>query len=79
MPKFAVHNGVCVLNVIVADSQTVAEEVTGLNAVETEGEPWIGWTLHGDEWRPPMPPDGVWEWDATAHAWVEIVTADSGE
>lgn len=35
MAQFAVINGTRVLNIIVADSQEIAEEVTGLLCVET--------------------------------------------
>ena len=68
MPNFAVYDGTTVVNVIVAESQAVAEQATGLSAVETESAPWIGWTLHDGEWRPPTPfPSWVWidsEWIA---------------
>jgi hypothetical protein len=56
MADFAIHDGSTVVNVIVADSQEIAEEVTGLSAVETTGEPWIGWTLSDGVWvAPPQP------------------------
>ena len=55
MPDFALHDGSTVQNVIVADSQEIAEEVTGLSAVETVGEPWIGWTLIDGVWTAPEP------------------------
>lgn len=61
MPDFAIHDGTTVQNVIVADSQEIAEEVTGLSAVETEGEPWIGWTLDGGVWVAPPQPEPVEE------------------
>jgi len=73
MAKYAVHDGTTVVNVIVANSREIAEDVTGLNAVETDGVPWSGWTLHGDEWRPPMPTEGVWVWDEDTREWVEQV------
>jgi len=53
MPKFAIHGGSHVENVIVADSQEIAEQVTGMFALETEGVPWIGWTLVDDKWVAP--------------------------
>lgn len=57
MANFAIIDGDTVVNVIVADSQEIAEEVTGLSVVETEGEPWIGWTLIDGGWvAPPLPP-----------------------
>lgn len=72
MATFAVHDGTTVRNVIVADSAAIAEAVTALTAIETDGVPWIDWTLHGDEWRPPMPTEGVWEWDEATHGWIDV-------
>lgn len=72
MARYAVHDGTTVHNVIVAESQEIAEQVTRLAAIETTGVPWIGWTLHGDEWRPPIPTEGVWEWDDTAAEWIGV-------
>lgn len=58
MPNFAINDGNTVVNVIVADSKEIAEEVTGLLAVETDGEPWTGWTLIDGEWvAPALPPE----------------------
>lgn len=57
MPDYAMHNGGTVVNVIVAESQEIAEKVTGLNAVETSGVPWIGWTLVNGEWVAPLEPE----------------------
>lgn len=68
MTYFAVHDGSTVLNVIKAESQEIAESVTDLAALETEGIPWIGWTLESEGWRRPSPfPSWVWvdgEWTA---------------
>lgn len=67
MPNYAIHDEHIVSNVIVCDTQAVAEEVTGMRALETEGEPWIGWMMIDGEWRSPQPgPEYVW--DGTA--WV---------
>lgn len=57
MANFAIHDGTTVQNVIVADSKEIAEEVTGLSAVETDGQPWIGWTLVDGEWIAPPEPE----------------------
>ena len=54
MPNYAIHDGVTVSNVIVCDTQGLAEELTGMQAVETEGVPWIGWTLVDGVWIDPM-------------------------
>ena len=72
MARYAVHDGTTVRNVIVAESQEIAEQVTGLAAIATTGMPWIGWTLDGSEWRPPMPTDGVWVWDDAAGEWIDV-------
>lgn len=56
MPNYAIYHDEVILNVIIAESVEIAEEVTQMNAIETEGEPWIGWRLVDGEWqRPPMP------------------------
>lgn len=57
MSNYALHDGATVLNVIVADSEEVAEAVTGLSAIETDGVPWIGWTLADGEWVAPQEPE----------------------
>jgi hypothetical protein len=57
MPNYAIHNWQIVSNVIVADSKELAEELTGLNALETEGLPWIDWIYIDGEWQPPPPPE----------------------
>lgn len=55
MPNYAVHDGVKVFNVIVADFAEVAEQITGMDVVETTGVPWIGWAFNGERWLPPQP------------------------
>lgn len=62
MPDFAVHDGSRVLNVIIADTLQTAETLTGLQAVETNGSPWIDWTFEADGWRPPQPFPS-WSWN----------------
>lgn len=44
-----------VINVIVADSKEIAEEVTGLEAVETTGQPWVNWARIDGQWVEPEP------------------------
>lgn len=73
MPNFLVHDETTIVNAIVADSLEVAQSVTGLMAFLAEdGGPWIGWTLYGNEWRPPMPTIGVWEWDDATREWIDV-------
>lgn len=50
MPNFAVVGGSQIVNVIVAESAEIAEAVMGMEVVETDGVPWIGWTLVDGEW-----------------------------
>lgn len=66
MPNFAIHDWHKVSNVIVCDTQALAEELTGQQALETTGEPWIDWLYVDGAWIPPQPgPEYVWngtEW-----------------
>lgn len=64
MANYAISNGSKIVNVIVADSQEIAEEATGMTAIETSGEPWIDWTLEVEGWRMPSP-FASWVWSGT--------------
>lgn len=55
MPNYAIHENGLVVNVIVAESQEIAETVAGLPAIQTAGEPWLGWRLVDDAWVAPEP------------------------
>lgn len=49
-----------VVNVIVADTKEIAEEVTGLEAIEVTGsEPWINWTRTDGVWSAPVIPEEI--------------------
>jgi hypothetical protein len=61
MANYAIYSGGTIMNVIVADSQEVAEQVTGMFALETDGVPWIGWTLIDGEWVAPSSPEPTTE------------------
>ncbi len=68
MADYALVSGDLVVNVIVAESQEVAESLTGLVAVAVvDDAPGMGWTLTDGEWRPPAPfaswlwSNGSWE------------------
>jgi hypothetical protein len=61
MANYAIYSGGTIMNVIVADSQEVAEQVTGMFALETDGVPWIGWTLVDDKWVAPSSPEPTTE------------------
>jgi hypothetical protein len=66
MANYAISDGSRIINVIVAESQEIAEQATGMTAIETSGEPWIDWTLEVEGWRIPSPfPSWTWigtEW-----------------
>lgn len=51
MPNFAVVKQDRIINVIVADTKEIAEELTGCTVIETIGEPWIGWKLVDNVWQ----------------------------
>lgn len=49
-----------VVNVIIADTKEIAEEVTGLEAIEATGsEPWINWTRTDGVWSAPVVPEEI--------------------
>lgn len=56
MANYAISDGTTIVNVIVADTQDVAEAVTGMTAIESSGVPWLGWTLVNGEWTAPPEP-----------------------
>jgi hypothetical protein len=56
MSNFAVIENGVVTNVIIADTQEIAEAVTGLTSIEVEqvpGAPGIGWLYDGSEFSAP--------------------------
>jgi hypothetical protein len=56
MSNFAVIENGKVINVIVAESKQIAEDVTNLNCVEIEwipGAPGIGWGYNGETFTSP--------------------------
>lgn len=68
MARYAIYESDVILNVIVADSLEIAEETTGMNAIEVDREPWIGWTLIDGVWT--APPEPIIE---------EVITEDTDE
>lgn len=67
MPNYAIYDDDIILNVIVAESKELAESVSGKNALETDGSPWIEWTKINGSWAPPKPYNS-WTWDGAE--WV---------
>jgi len=55
MANYAIYKDTVITNVVLAESKEIVETLTGMNAIETEGSPWIGWTLVNDEWVDPTP------------------------
>lgn len=53
--KYAIIENDKVVNVILADSQEIAEQATGLEALETTGEPWLDWVRIDGQWVEPQP------------------------
>ena len=54
MSTFLIIDNDKIVNAILADSIEVAQEITGLEAIESTGsEPWIGWTRSNNTWTAP--------------------------
>lgn len=69
MAQYAISDGYKIINCIVADSAEIAEQFTGMTAIEiTDGVPGVGWTLEEDGWRHPSPyPSWLWngnDWES---------------
>ena len=52
--NYAVMSGNTVVNVIVANSKEIAEQVTNTECVECDGTFGIGWNRNGTEWIAPV-------------------------
>lgn len=72
MPKYILHNGEKVINACVAENIDAVAEITDLQVMESDGEPWIGWTLEEEGWRRPSPYPS-WTWDSGINEWVSPV------
>lgn len=59
MKRFAVIENDLVVNVIAADTLTIAKKATGLECIETDGSPWINWSRVNGEWIAPVVPEVV--------------------
>lgn len=76
MSYYAIIENNKVVNVIVAESQDIAEKATNLSAIETTGVPWINWTLEDGSWRPPSPyPSWIWQ----ENSWVAPIPMPEDE
>jgi hypothetical protein len=54
MANFAIIENDKVINVIVADSIEIAQQVTDREVTETNGEPWIDWKRVDGVWVNPV-------------------------
>jgi hypothetical protein len=60
MSTFLIIDNNKIINAILADSIEVAQEVTGLEAIESTGsEPWIDWTRLDGVWSAPVVPEEI--------------------
>lgn len=73
MPNYILHDGKTVINACVADNIDIVKQLTDLNVMQSDGEPWIGWTLEEEGWRPP-PPYPSWVWNSENSKWVAPVS-----
>lgn len=59
MPNYAIVKNDEIINVIVAENEAIAEQVTGLDCFEVQiepGQPAIGWKLVDGVWIDPNAP-----------------------
>jgi hypothetical protein len=77
MADYAIVQDGMVVNVIVAESEQIAVEVTGMDVIESvNGVPGVAWVLHDDGWRPPSPfPSWVWN----GESWLPPVPYPTGD
>jgi hypothetical protein len=60
MSTFLIIDNDKIINAILADSIEVAQEITGLEAIEsTDSEPWIDWTRLDGVWSAPVVPEEI--------------------
>lgn len=75
---FEIYNGETLVNIIVAESKELAEQLTGLTAVRSmPSQPYKGWVFNDlkQMWEAPspQPEDGLnYIWDEQSLSWVEI-------
>jgi hypothetical protein len=55
MGQYAIHDGSTIINVIMADSQEIAENFTNKQAFEITSPVGIGWVLINGSWEVPSP------------------------
>lgn len=73
MINWAIIENNKIINRIIADTKEIAEELTGLQAIDDEGWIQIGFEKFNDSWRPSYPTDGLeYSWDDTNKFWKPV-------
>ena len=57
-----------VINLIIADTKEIAQEVSGKEAIGDNGYICIGWDRKSGEWKSPQPYNS-WIWDSNLKNW----------
>lgn len=53
MPSYALYQNNEIINIILAENKEMAEQASGLNAIQINKYPGIGWILVDGNWNPP--------------------------
>lgn len=78
MAEYGIYDNDVITNVIIADTQQIAESVSGMSAVEViNGRPNLGWVLTSNGWRLPQPYPS-WSWDDEEGVWNPPVPRPDG-
>lgn len=73
MASWAIVQDNKIVNLIIADNKEIAEQVTGLQAIDDEGWICIGFEKYENSWRPPYPNDGLeYYWNQSSKSWVVV-------
>jgi hypothetical protein len=76
MPNWAIIKDNKIIDCIIADSKEIAEEITGLEAIDDEGWISIGFEKFEESWRNPYPNDGKeYIWNIELKGW-ELVNPE---
>lgn len=80
MASWAIIENDKVVNLIIADSKEIAENITGLEAINDEGWIGVGFEKTPDGWRLPYPEDGLtYTWNDTFKIWDLVIELDDSE
>lgn len=80
MARWAIIRDNKIVNLILADSKEIAEEVTGLEAIDDENWIGIGFEMTSEGWRPPYPTDGAnYIWNQEYISWQLVEDSSTEE